>query len=76
MIGGARGQAPRDKIVCILNCCRVINNLLHVAAQAGEARGERPLLWSSFKPFVIHLQFSQPMALLFTLVVLSGGGEV
>lgn len=21
-------KAPRDKLVCILNCCRVINNLL------------------------------------------------
>ena len=33
-------QAPRDKLVCILNCCRVINNLLHVQVQQGEARGE------------------------------------
>lgn len=32
-------QAPRDKLVCILNCCRVISNLLHVAVQHGEARG-------------------------------------
>ncbi len=31
-------QAPRDKLVCALNCCRVINNLLHVQVQ-GEARG-------------------------------------
>ena len=37
-------QAPRDKLVCILNCCRVINNLLHAAVAAGEARGERPPL--------------------------------
>ena len=33
-------QAPRDKLVCILNCCRVINNLLHVGIQDGQARGE------------------------------------
>lgn len=34
-------QAPRDKLVCVLNCCRVINNLLHVADNNGnEARGE------------------------------------
>ncbi|KAK9835042.1 hypothetical protein WJX81_006516 [Elliptochloris bilobata] len=32
-------KAPRDKLVCILNCCRVINNLLHAAVAAGEARG-------------------------------------
>ena len=32
-------QAPRDKLVCVLNCCRVINNLLHAAVAAGEARG-------------------------------------
>ena len=32
-------QAPRDKLVCALNCCRVINNLLHVQVQ-GEARGK------------------------------------
>lgn len=31
-------QAPRDKLVCILNCCRVINNLLHVGHD-GDARG-------------------------------------
>ena len=35
-------QAPRDKLVCVLNCCRVINNLLHVQVQ-GEARG-KPLM--------------------------------
>ena len=32
-------QAPRDKLICVLNCCRVINNLLHVQVQQGEARG-------------------------------------
>ena len=34
-------QAPRDKLVCILNCCRIINNLLHVTVQQGQARGVR-----------------------------------
>ena len=38
-------QAPRDKLVCILNCCRVINNLLHVQVQHGEARGELSALF-------------------------------
>lgn len=32
-------QAPRDKLVCILNCCRIINNLLHLNVGQGEARG-------------------------------------
>lgn len=40
-------QAPRDKLVCILNCCRVINNLLHAAVAAGEARGAPPFLSTS-----------------------------
>ena len=31
-------QAPRDKLVCILNCCRVINNLLHVQVHLGTRR--------------------------------------
>ena len=26
--------------MCILNCCRVINNLLHVGILDGQARGE------------------------------------
>ena len=42
-VGGVT-QAPRDKLVCILNCCRVINNLLHVGIQDGEARGAILLL--------------------------------
>ncbi len=25
-------KAPRDKLVCVLNCCRVINNLLAASA--------------------------------------------
>jgi hypothetical protein len=32
-------QAPRDKLVCILNCCRMINNLLSNRIQA-EGIGE------------------------------------
>lgn len=32
-------KAPRDKLVCILNCCRIINNLLHTGAAAGDGKG-------------------------------------
>lgn len=44
-------QAPRDKLVCVLNCCRVINNLLHVADNDGnEARGiKSPLALPFFR---------------------------
>jgi hypothetical protein len=47
-------QAPRDKLVCILNCCRVINNLLHVGHD-GDARGA--------------LQFIEPSHLLAALML-------
>ncbi|BDA40541.1 probable vacuolar protein sorting-associated protein 9A at N-terminal half [Coccomyxa sp. Obi] len=43
-------KAPRDKLVCILNCCRVINNLLHVQVQHGEARGA-----DDFLPVLIYV---------------------
>lgn len=29
-------KAPRDKLVCILNCCKVIGNLLHHASISSE----------------------------------------
>ena len=29
-------KAPRDKLVCIMNCCYIINNLLGVAARSGS----------------------------------------
>jgi len=35
-------QAPRDKLVCILNCCRVIGNMLHTGPRSsgdGSAAG-------------------------------------
>ncbi|KAK9833087.1 hypothetical protein WJX74_006750 [Apatococcus lobatus] len=33
-------KAPRDKLVCILNCCRVLNNVLQTSSVgAHEARG-------------------------------------
>lgn len=32
-------KAPRDKLVCALNCCRIISNLLRVAAEQGAPPG-------------------------------------
>jgi Rab5 GDP/GTP exchange factor len=44
-------QAPRDKLVCILNCCRVINNLLHTGVNgSAEARGA-----DDFLPVLIYV---------------------
>ena len=33
-------KAPRDKLVCMLNCCKVVTNLLNVSA--AESEGEPP----------------------------------
>ena len=41
-------KAPRDKLVCILNCCRVISNLLSVSA--GEGAGA-----DDFLPILIYV---------------------
>jgi hypothetical protein len=30
-------KAPRDKLVCLLNCCRVLNNMLNVCVPPGGA---------------------------------------
>ena len=51
-------QAPRDKLVCILNCCRIINNLLHLNVGQGEARGMsgRPMDPSSQRFHVLPVQ--------------------
>ncbi|DBB04146.1 hypothetical protein WJX77_002566 [Trebouxia sp. C0004] len=44
-------KAPRDKLVCVLNCCRVINNLLHNAGiKDNEARGA-----DDFLPVLIYV---------------------
>ena len=32
-------KAPRDKLVCALNCCRIVSNLLRVAAEQGAPPG-------------------------------------
>jgi hypothetical protein len=34
-------QAPRDKLVCILNCCRVVNNLLAAKVKDAAAGARR-----------------------------------
>lgn len=45
-------KAPRDKLVCILNCCKVINNLLLNASIAsnGNAPGA-----DEFLPVLIYV---------------------
>jgi hypothetical protein len=45
-------KAPRDKLVCILNCCRVINNLLLNMAMA--AQGNPPGA-DDFLPVLIYV---------------------
>ncbi|OWM90194.1 vacuolar protein sorting-associated protein 9A-like isoform X1 [Punica granatum] len=45
-------KAPRDKLVCILNCCKVINNLLHNAAIASD---ENPPGADEFLPVLIYV---------------------
>lgn len=42
-------KAPRDKLVCILNTCRIINNLLNVSA------GNRPPGADDFLPVLIYV---------------------
>lgn len=43
-------KAPRDKLVCILNCCRVISNLLSMAAKENSAAGA-----DDFLPVLIYV---------------------
>ncbi|KAI3895289.1 hypothetical protein MKX03_011022 [Papaver bracteatum] len=45
-------KAPRDKLVCILNCCKVINNLLH---NASVASNENPPGADEFLPVLIFV---------------------
>ncbi|RWR90144.1 vacuolar protein sorting-associated protein 9A [Cinnamomum micranthum f. kanehirae] len=44
-------KAPRDKLVCILNCCKVINNLL---LNASIASNENPPGADEFLPVLIY----------------------
>jgi hypothetical protein len=45
-------KAPRDKLVCILNCCRVISNLL---LNASIASNENPPGADEFLPVLIFV---------------------
>uniref|UniRef100_A0A2P2JTY9 Vacuolar protein sorting-associated protein 9A n=1 Tax=Rhizophora mucronata TaxID=61149 RepID=A0A2P2JTY9_RHIMU len=45
-------KAPRDKLVCILNCCKVINNLLFNASIASK---EDPPGADDFLPVLIYV---------------------
>ncbi|CAK7347061.1 unnamed protein product [Dovyalis caffra] len=45
-------RAPRDKLVCILNCCKVINNLL---LNASMASNENPPGADEFLPVLIYV---------------------
>lgn len=45
-------RAPRDKLACILNCCRVINNLLLNASMASK---ENPPGADNFLPVLIYV---------------------
>lgn len=45
-------KAPRDKLVCILNCCKVINNLL---LNASIASNENPPGADDFLPVLIYV---------------------
>ncbi|KAG6546621.1 hypothetical protein Mapa_011810 [Marchantia paleacea] len=45
-------KAPRDKLVCILNCCRVINNLL---VNVSMASNDNPPGADDFLPVLIYV---------------------
>ncbi|CAK9170823.1 unnamed protein product, partial [Ilex paraguariensis] len=45
-------KAPRDKLVCILNCCKVINNLL---LNASVASNQNPPGADEFLPVLIYV---------------------
>lgn len=45
-------KAPRDKLVCILNCCKVINNLL---VNASLASGQNSPGADEFLPVLIYV---------------------
>ncbi|CAL1390362.1 unnamed protein product [Linum trigynum] len=45
-------KAPRDKLVCILNCCKIINNLL---LNASIASNENPPGADEFLPVLIYV---------------------
>ncbi|KAF2291462.1 hypothetical protein GH714_024447 [Hevea brasiliensis] len=49
-------KAPRDKLVCILNCCKVINNLL---LNASIASNENPPGADEFLPVLIYVTIKE-----------------
>lgn len=57
-------KAPRDKLVCILNCCRVINNLLLNVSIASK---DNPPGADDFLPVLIYvvIKVSSPTTCLF-----------
>ena len=46
-------KAPKDKLICILNCCRIINNLL--AARAEQLKGKEAAGADDFLPVLIYV---------------------
>ena len=53
-------KAPRDKLVCLLNCCRVLNNMLNVTVPPGEA----PPGADDFLPVLVYVLLrAQPLQL-------------
>ena len=74
-------KAPRDKLVCVLNCCRVINNLLlnsaiHAASLADGPHAElqskaKPPGADDFLPVLIYvvLQVTEPCVLTCTVLL-------
>jgi len=49
-------KAPRDKLVCILNACRVITDILKLTRRGQSGlQGKRPLSADDFLPLLIYL---------------------
>ena len=55
-------KAPRDKLVCILNCCKVISNLLLNASIAAK---ENPPGADEFLPVLIYVTIKVNLLFLF-----------
>jgi len=53
-------KAPREKLACILNCCKVITNLLHNAAVAAN---ENPPGADEFLPVLIYVTIKVSLTL-------------
>lgn len=74
-------KAPRDKLVCVLNCCKVINNLLLNASIASNENTPGAdeflpvLIYVTIKVFfiVMHVLFVQLRVLALILYSLFAG---